>query len=200
MDPDSQSTSSVSRTNMAGETGKFPHIEGGHHYLVLYPNMQKLSNIYYQYIMGQIEEQPDSVILVLPYYLTSQKVREILNSDGIQVSELERKGSLVIVDIEKVINSSYFELTDVQGLEGFTKYIENSQQGKPILVVADMSVFKHLDKPKQVLEYERTLHKEQRERKWKELCLYNERDFKAMFTQQEINELLDYHKDKVVTV
>jgi hypothetical protein len=107
---------------------------------------------------------------------------------------------LVIVDIEKVIHSSYFELTDVERLEGFTKEIQNKHQGKNILVVADMSAFNHLKKSKELLEYERTLHNELGIRKWKELCFYNERDFKAMFTKEEVDELVEYHKDRVIKV
>lgn len=109
-------------------------------------------------------------------------------------------GSLVIVDIEKVIKSSYFELTDVQRLEGFTNQIENKHQGKTILVVADMSAFNHLKKSKELIEYERTLHKDLRVRKWKELCFYHEHDFRAMFTEEEVNELLEYHKDRVIII
>jgi hypothetical protein len=159
-----------------------------------------LHKVYSEYIRGQIQEQPDSVILVLPYFDTTEKVREVLESDGVNVTERERLGSLVIVDIEKVIKSSYFELTDVQRLQGFTNQIENKHQGKTILVVADMSAFNHLKKSKELLEYERTLHKDLRVRKWKELCFYHEHDFRAMFTEEEVSELLEYHKDRVITV
>jgi hypothetical protein len=107
---------------------------------------------------------------------------------------------LVIVDIEKVINSLYFELSEAQRLEGFAKQIASNHQGKTILVVADMSAFNHLKKSKELLEYERTLHKDRRVRKWKELSLYHEHDFRAMFTEEEVNELFEYHKDRVITV
>jgi hypothetical protein len=43
-----------------------------------------------------------------------------------------------------------------------------------------------------------TLHKNLKVEKWKELCLYHERDFNLMFTDKEATELLEYHKDKVV--
>jgi hypothetical protein len=181
-------------------SGKFPRIEVGHHHLILYPDSQRLHKVYSEYIKGQIQEEPNSIILVLPYFDTTEKVRDVLESNGVDVTERERRGSLVIVDIEKVINSLYFELSDVQRLEGFTKQIESKHQGKTILVIADMSVFNHLKKSKELLEYERTLHKDLRVRKWKELCFYHEHDFRAMFTEEEVNELLEYHKDRVITV
>jgi len=181
-------------------SGKFPRIEVGHHYLILYPDIQRLHKVYSEYIKGQIQEEPSSIILVLPYFDTTEKVRDVLESNGINVKEREREGSLVIVDIEKVINSLYFELTDVQRLKGFAKQIETKHQGKTILVVADMSAFNHLKKSKELLEYERTLQKDLGVRKWKELCFYHEHDFRAMFTEEEVSELLDYHRDRVITV
>jgi hypothetical protein len=181
-------------------TTRFPRIELGHHYLVLYPDIQKLRKVYSDYVKGQIQEEPDSVTLVLPYFDTTENVRDALESKGVNVTEREQQGSLIIVDIEKVIKSTYFELTDAQRLEGFAKQIESKHHGKTILVVADMSAFNHLKKSKELLEYERNLHKNLRIRNWKELCLYHERDFKAMFTEDEVNELLEFHKDRVITV
>jgi hypothetical protein len=48
------------------------------------------------------------------------------------------------------------------------------------------------------LEYEKTLHKDLKVERWKELCLYNKRDFETMFTKDESNTLMEYHKDKVI--
>jgi len=189
-----------SRHNEFGNAHGLPHIERGHHYLVLYPNIEKSREVYSDYVKGQFQQEPDSVILVLPYYDTTEKVRDILESKGVNVTEHVKEGSLVIVDIEKVIKSTYFELTDAQRLEGFAKQIESKNQGKSILVVADMSVFNHLKKCEELLEYERILHKELRIRNWKELCLYHEKDFRVMFTEEEVNELLEFHKDRVITV
>lgn len=61
-----------------------------------------------------------------------------------------------------------------------------------------MSVFHNLNKAKELIEYERTLHKNLKVEKWKELCLYHESDFNLMFTVKEASELLEYHKDKVI--
>jgi len=63
-----------------------------------------------------------------------------------------------------------------------------------------MSVFHHLKKGSDLLDYERTLHQDLKVEKWKELCFYNERDFDIMFTKLQAEELLGYHKDRVITV
>jgi hypothetical protein len=61
-----------------------------------------------------------------------------------------------------------------------------------------MSVFRHLRKASELLEYEKTLHKDLKVERWKELCLYHKRDFETMFTEDESDKLMEYHKDKVI--
>ncbi len=172
----------------------------GHHYLILYSNLDMMRKVYSKYVKGQIENAPNSVIALLPYYDSTDKVREVLESMGINVKENERRGALVIVDIENVITNPYFKGPDIERLRGFTKELENKYDDRTIFVIADMSVFHHVKKASELLEYERTLHKDLKVEKWKELCFYNERDFDIMFTREQTEELLAYHKDRVITI
>jgi hypothetical protein len=172
----------------------------GHHYLILYSSLDMMRKVYSKYVKGQIENAPNSVILLMPYYDSTDKVREVLDSMGINVKENERRGALIIVDIENVITNPYFKGPDIERLRGFTKELENKYNDKTIFVIADMSVFHHVKKASELLEYERTLHKDLKVEKWKELCFYNERDFDIMFTKEQTEELLGYHKDRVITI
>jgi DcmR-like sensory protein len=172
----------------------------GHHYLILYSSLDMMRKVYSKYVKGQIENAPNSVILLLPYYDSTDKVREVLDSMGINVKENERRGALIIVDIENVITNPYFKGPDIERLRCFTKELENKYNDKTIFVIADMSVFHHVKKASELLEYERTLHKDLKVEKWKELCFYNERDFDIMFTKEQTEELLGYHKDRVITI
>jgi hypothetical protein len=61
-----------------------------------------------------------------------------------------------------------------------------------------MSAFRSLGKARELLDYERQLHKDLRVEKWKELCFYSQRDFGTMFTKEQSDELLDYHNDRVI--
>jgi hypothetical protein len=106
------------------------HVPVGHHYLVLYSDMQVLRKIYSTYVKAQIEANPNSVIVLLPYYDTTDKARQVLESRGINVRENERQGSLVIVDIESVITNPYFKGPDTEKLRAFTKEIESKSEGK----------------------------------------------------------------------
>ena len=181
-------------------SGALVEVPIGHHYLVLYSDVQKLRKLLSYYVKGQIEYQPNSVIVIIPYYETTDKVRETLESRGINAKENEKLGTLIIVDIQVVITNPYLKGPDVEKLRGFINEIESKAEGKTVFVIADMSVFRHLRKAREVLDYERQLHKDLKVEKWKELCFYNERDFDVMFTRKESNELLQYHNDRVIKV
>jgi hypothetical protein len=168
----------------------------GRHYLILYSDIQMARKVYSAYIKAQIDVQPHSVIVVLPYYDTSEKVREVLESNGVDVKRSEKEGNLIIVDIEKVFRSDYYAVSEVERLRAFTKHLENIHVGKTVFVIADMSIFNHL-KRRELLYYKRNLHQTE---KLKELFFCHENDFKAMFTVGQGNELLDYQKDTVISV
>ena len=55
------------------------HVPTGHHYLILYPNIETMRKVYVSYIKRQLKEQPNSVVLFLPYYDTTDTVRSALS-------------------------------------------------------------------------------------------------------------------------
>jgi hypothetical protein len=181
-------------------TEQLLRVPAGNHCLVLYSNIETLRNIYSSYAKRQIEECPDSVLLLLSYYDTTDNVRNNLSHKGIRVKELERNGSVIILDIAKTIDNPYFEVLDVERLRELAKKLVDQFEDKTVVIIADMSVFHHIKRASRLLEYEKDLHKDLKVDRWKEICLYHRNDFKAMFTEEESNELLGYHKDKVVIV
>ena len=160
--------------------------------------MESMRRVYSGYVKGQIESQRESIIVLLPYYDTTDKAREILESRDIKARELERQGSLVTIDIEKVIRSQYLEVPDIERLRALITKLEDQYPNKTIFIIADMSVFHHLKKAEELIGYEKSLHRNIKVEKWKELCLYHERDFNLMFTKKEAEELFESHKDKVI--
>jgi hypothetical protein len=81
----------------------------GHHYLILYPDIETMRKVYASYIKRQLEEQPESVVLFLSYYDTTDSVRSVLSSKGIRVKEREQNGSMIILDIMKVLHNPIFK-------------------------------------------------------------------------------------------
>lgn len=174
------------------------HVPTGHHYLILYPDLETMRKVYASYVKKQLEEQPDSVVLFLSYYDTTDNVRRVLSSKGIRVREHEKEGSMIILDIMKVLQNPYFEVPEIEKLRELARKTEKQFGNKTIFIIADMSVFNHIKKATELLEYEKTLHQDLKVERWKELCLYNKRDFEIMFTEDESKRLLDYHKDRVI--
>ena len=174
------------------------HVPTGHHYLILYPNIETMRKVYASYVKKQLEEQPDSVVLFLSYYDTTDNVRHVLSSYGVPIKEHEKDGTMIILDIMKVLKNPYFQVPDIEKLRELAKKTEKQFENKTIFIIADMSVFNHTKKASELLEYEKTLHKDLKVERWKELCLYNKRDFETMFTKDESNTLMEYHKDKVI--
>ena len=159
------------------------HVPTGHHYLILYPNIETMRKVYASYVKKQLEEQPNSVVLFLSYYDTTDNVRSVLSSKGIHVKEREKNGSMIILDIMKVLHNPYFQVPDIEKLRELARKTEKQFGDKTIFIIADMSVFNHTKKASELLEYEKTLHKDLKVERWKELCLYNKRDFETMFTK-----------------
>jgi hypothetical protein len=172
----------------------------GHHYLILYSNIESMRKVYASYIKRQMDEQPESVILFLSYYDTTDNVRSILEAKGVPIKEHEMNGSMVILDIVKALENPYFQVPLTERLRELTRKLENQFKDKTIFVIADMSVFHHLKKTSELLEYERNLHKDLKVEKWKELCMYHKNDFKSMFKEEDANTLMEYHKDRVIMV
>ena len=83
------------------------------------------------------------------------------------------------------IRNPYFQVADIEKLRQLVSKTEKQIGDKTIYLIADMYVFNHTKKASELLEYEKTLHKDLKVKRWKELCLYNKRDFEIMFTKNE---------------
>jgi hypothetical protein len=164
----------------------------------LYPDIETMRKVYASYVKKQLEEQPDSVVLFLSYYDTTDNVRHVLSSHGVPVKEHEKNGTMIILDIGKVLHNPFFQVPNIEKLRELARKTEKQFGDKTIFIIADMSVFNHTKKASEILEYEKTLHEDLKVERWKELCLYNKRDFETMFTKDESNTLMEYHKDKVI--
>jgi len=194
----STSPNSNKRPNEDEISDQLLHVPIGHHYLILYPDLETMRRVYASYIKRQLEEQPNSVVLFLSYYDTTDNVRLVLSSKGVQVKEREKNGSMIILDIMNVLHNPYFQVPDIEKLRELARKTEKQFGDKTIFIIADMSVFNHTKKASEVLEYEKTLHNDLKVERWKELCFYNKRDFEIMFTEDESKRLMEYHKDKVI--
>ena len=71
--------------------------EYGAHYIITYPELYTLRELYSNYVKKQIGEN-NEMVLINPFYETTESVRQILSKNGVNVSKYEKEKVLVIID------------------------------------------------------------------------------------------------------
>ena len=169
----------------------------GYHYLILYPNIETMRKLYAEYILSLIEEN-NVAILVLPYYDTTNKVRQELTTKGLDVRKHEQNNSLILLDFTKVVDNPYLGIPTAFGLKEFINKTQAYHKNKKLVVIADMSLYNHSKNINDLLKFESLPHEAYGDQNWKQLCLYHKLDFDLMFTDEQKQKISDYHKDKVI--
>jgi hypothetical protein len=178
--------------------------EYGVHYLVIYPDMITLRRIYSYYAKMQLEDN-NEIVLILPYYETTEMVRNVLsgedkNNQGstIDVRKYEKEGSLMIIDSVK----AYFRSdTDLMSFIGsLSKQAQNSGKSG-VSVIADLASFYFHNGVDKLIEYEMSLPtKYDDNMKLKGYCLYHQEDFDRRLTKQQKQKLLEHHGKNLMIV
>jgi hypothetical protein len=178
--------------------------EYGVHYLVIYPDMITLRRIYSYYAKMQLEDN-NEIVLILPYYETTEMVRNVLSGDDknnqgstIDVRKYEKEGLLVIIDSVK----AYFRSdTDLMSFIGrLSKQAQNSGKSG-VSVIADLASFYFHNGVDKLIEYEMSLPtKYDDNMKLKGYCLYHQEDFDRRLTKQQKQKLLEHHGKNLMIV
>jgi hypothetical protein len=179
--------------------------EFGAHYIIVYHNMMTLRQIYSGYINAQLEDN-NEIVLILPYYETTEMVRSVLsgendNSKGgsiIDVRKYEKEGSLIIIDSVKAYFGSDTDLMSF--VKKLSKQAQNS--GKTgISVIADLASFYFHNGIDKLIEYEMSLPtKYDDEMKLKGFCLYHQEDFDKRLSKEQRQKLLEHHGKNLMVV
>jgi hypothetical protein len=164
----------------------------GAHFLVIYPDLSTLREMYSHYVKSALSEERNEIVLVLPFLETVDNVRRILseNSANIDVRKYEKEQSLMIMDSLK----SYFGLQN--GLIPFVRQtIEyaNTSGKSGLSVLADMGSFFYYDKKDDLMEYEIALPLNYKNMNLKGFCVYHEKDFDRRLTDKERQVLIEEH-------
>jgi MEDS: MEthanogen/methylotroph, DcmR Sensory domain len=170
-----------------------------YHYLILYPNIETIRKIYAEYIHLMIQED-NVAILFLPYYDTTDKVRQELIRKGLDVRKFERSNSLILIDFAKVVDNPYLGIPAAFGLKEFMNKIQAYNKNRNLVVIADMSLYNHFNKINDLLAYETLSHNGYGNQNCKQLCLYHKLDFDLMFTDEQKQKVFDYHNNKVIVI
>ena len=164
----------------------------GAHFLVIYPNLSTLREMYSYYVKSALSDEGNEIVLVLPFLETVDNVRRILSDirTSIDVRKYEKEQSLLIMDSLK----SYFGLQN--GLIPFVRQtIEyaNTSGKSGLSVLADMGSFFYYDKKDDLLQYEIALPFKYKNMNLKWFCVYHKLDFDRMLTGNERQILIEEH-------
>ena len=173
--------------------------EYGAHYIIVYHDMMTLRQIYAGYIKTQIEDN-NELILILPYYETTETVRRVLSGENnssnggsiIDVRKYEKEGSLMIIDAAEAYFSSDTDLMSF--VEKLSKQAQ-SYGKKGISVIADLASFYHFNRIDKLIEYETSLPTKYDDKmKLKGFCFYHQEDFDRRLSKEDKQKLVEHHE------
>ena len=177
--------------------------EYGAHYIIVYSDMMTLRQIYTGYIKTQLEYN-NELVLILPYYETTETVRSVLSenhiSNGgniIDVRKYEKEGSLIIIDSAEAYFTSDNNLMSF--VEKLAKQAQTSGRNG-ISVIADLASFYYFNRIDKLIEYEMSLPTKYDDKmKLKGFCFYHKEDFDRRLSKEEKQKLVEHH-DKALRV
>ncbi|HEX6377493.1 MAG TPA: MEDS domain-containing protein [Nitrososphaeraceae archaeon] len=161
----------------------------GSHLFVEYTDLLTLREMYSYYTKSALHND-NEIVVILPFYETKDKVREILSEDSacIDVRKYEKEQRLLIMDSLK----GYFGLVD--GLMPFVKqtvdYAKASGR-RNVTVMSDMGSFFYYDKKNDLVGYEMQLCRKF-DMKLKGICLYHIHDFERL-PNSDRQKFYQYH-------
>jgi hypothetical protein len=195
--------------------GQISKSEAGSHDILVYTGIDTFRELYSSYAKNKLKHD-NEIILILPYYETIGKTREVLLSEGIvdtaitierdgknndSRNKYEKEGSIIIKDSLKAYSSSGHNGNDNNNtvlslIEQLIKKAENL--GKDgVTIIADLGSFYHhnLGDTQKLVDYELSLPRTQYDsKKLKGLCVYHKKDFDKRFTEEQKRKLLQHHK------
>jgi len=168
----------------------------GSHYIIVYPDLSTLRRIYSNYSNIQLENKND-IVLLLPFYETTESVRKILSGgfhdaiSSLDIGKNEKDGSLVIVDSKKAYFGSK-TIVDIKTFVGMLIEHAKHSQKTGVCVIADMGAFFYLNKIQELVKYETTLPPKF-DLNLKAFCCYHESDFSNYLIGEQDHNLLHHH-------
>jgi hypothetical protein len=166
--------------------------------------MITLRDIYSYHAKMQLEYN-NEIVLILPYYETTEMVRSVLSGENknnqgsiIDVRKYEKEGSLMIIDSVKAYFGSD---TDLMSFIGRLSKQAQSSGKNGVSVIADLASFYYYDRIDKLIEYEMSLPtKYDDEMKLKGFCLYHQEDFDKRLSKEQKQKLLEHHGKSLMVV
>jgi hypothetical protein len=181
----------LTNCHVNGALDQINQAEYGARYMIIYPDLDTLRDLYSNYVHKQIKEN-NEIVLMNPFYETTDSVRQVLSekfNDGISnVSRYEKEKSLMITDaLEEYLGD--------QPHKHFKKSLANctEMRKKCLSVLADLGAYSHRSKHDDLVNYELSLPTKYNDNvPLKGFCLYHQNDFDK-FSDEQKQKLIEHH-------
>jgi hypothetical protein len=148
--------------------------EHGTHSLIIYPDLDTSRELYSNYVHKQIKEN-NEIVLVNPFYETTDSVRQILSErydHGMDdISKFEKEELLIIADALEEYLGDQPLIYVKKSLENYAKMGKNG-----VSVLADLGAYPHKSMYNDLVDYELSLPTKY-DVQMKGFCLYHQKDF-----------------------
>ena len=169
--------------------------EYGAHYIIVYPDIMTLREIYSGYIKSQIEDNKE-IVLILSYYETVANLRNFLlpiHEISRDLEKYESDGSLVIIDSVE----GFFDLDHPSYVKNLLKQAESLGKSG-ISVIADAGAFFHYNKVEELVKHELSMPSKF-DINLKRFCVFHKQDFDRL-TEVKKQRLLEHHEKDLIAV
>ncbi|MGC2573698.1 MAG: MEDS domain-containing protein [Candidatus Nitrosopolaris sp.] len=163
--------------------------EYGAHYIIIYPNLATIRQLYTSYIPKQIQEN-NEIVLLNPFYETTESTRQVLSqrNPDLDVSKHEKEKSLLIIDsLEGYFGKPSDGMPFKRNLANHAKKI--GKNGLSIL--GDIGAYPYKSKSEDLVDYESSLPAKF-DLPMKGFCLYHQNDFNR-FSDEQKQKLIEHH-------
>jgi MEDS: MEthanogen/methylotroph, DcmR Sensory domain len=180
----------LTNCHVNGALDQINQAEYGAHYLIIYPDLDTLRELYSSYVRKQIKDN-NEVVLINPFYETTDSVRQVLSekfNDGISnVSNYEKEESLMIIDsLEEYLGDRPM----IYVRKSLANYAKMEKNG--VSVLADLGAYPYRSKHDDLVNYELSLPTKYEDVPLKGFCLYHQKDFDKLSDEQK-QKLIEHH-------
>src|SRR5215212_7263201 len=179
----------LTNCHVNGALDQINQAEYGAHYIIIYPDLDTLRDLYSEYTHKQIKEN-NEIVLINPFYETADSVRQVLSErfdDGVgNVSKYEEEKSLMIAD---ALEEYLCDQPLIYVKNGLANYAKVGKKG--LSVLADLGAYPHRSMQRELVDYELSLPTNY-DVQMKGFCLYHQKDFDK-FSDEQQQKLIEHH-------
>ena len=163
----------------------------GTHFLLTYPDMDSWKALYPSAARKYLQDD-NSIVLVVPFYQTTQDARQTLAQHIANLEQYEKEGSLAVIDSIKAYFSEIGMMTFIDTL--IKHAYATGKSG--LTVFADMGSFSHMQSMHKLVEHEISLPTKYNFN-LRAFCIYHNGNFNTLESNQK-QSVYEHHARNLI--